>query len=139
MDEQGLYVCWAAFAGLPPRSLSHAHALRLKQRIAAAVVAAGMGRAPAAQDPVDAALREQGEVPRTPDNTLFIGTFGQVEDAFDALRIVAVAEAGVSRIVEGSPSPSMDCFLRPRVFASRRGGWGLACVLSAPASKLLLE
>ena len=61
------------------------------------------------------------------------------EDAFDTLRMVEVAEAGVSRIVEGNPSPRTDCFLRPSVLVSRKGGWGLACVLSAPASKLLLE
>ncbi|GJE89626.1 hypothetical protein PsYK624_057300 [Phanerochaete sordida] len=88
MDEQGLYVCWAAFAGLPPRPLSPARALRLKQRIAGAVVAAGMGAAPPAQDPVDAALRAQGAVPRAPGSALYIGTFGQVEDAFDAAGLV---------------------------------------------------
>ncbi|EKM61634.1 uncharacterized protein PHACADRAFT_248351 [Phanerochaete carnosa HHB-10118-sp] len=121
IEEQGLYVCFAAYADLPPRPLSPTRAMRLKHRIASAVVRAGMGYAGDAEaaDPIDCALRERGALPPVPVSTLYTGTYGQVWDAFEAAGLVARTcdEAGfpngrtsfcLSHWCGGSPSQPHD-------------------------------
>lgn len=110
-EGQGLYIRLASQTPSPTRTgpLSASRALRLKHRIARAVVSAGMDYAPdaAAAEPLDGALRARGALPPVPVSSLYRGTYGQVMAAF--------AAAGLTTSVcDESGFPDGACAALPR-------------------------
>ncbi|KIP03618.1 hypothetical protein PHLGIDRAFT_121410 [Phlebiopsis gigantea 11061_1 CR5-6] len=107
IEEQGLYIRFASSAAsssslagsenIVPRQLSPTRAMRLKHRIASAVLKAGMDAgSEEAADPLDCALRQRGALPPAPASCFYRGTYGQVMQAFQSAGLTATAcdEAG---------------------------------------------
>ncbi|PCH34189.1 hypothetical protein WOLCODRAFT_135558 [Wolfiporia cocos MD-104 SS10] len=107
-EGEGLFIQFASHLSRPHHKLSHSRLLRLKQRIAKAVLAAGMDAAPSTRrvHPMDiprlsrlsrGSIQSTATVPEDNGGALFRGTYGQVMAALHAAGLVTTPckESGV--------------------------------------------
>jgi len=98
-DGEGLFIQFASHRFRPPHKLSGSRLMRLKQRIAKAVLAAGMDSSPAAEkgDPMEVpnlsriscgSIQSTDSGPVEDQGSLFRGTYGQVMTALQSVGLV---------------------------------------------------
>ncbi|KAF9820008.1 hypothetical protein IEO21_01670 [Rhodonia placenta] len=107
-ESKGLYIRFASHRYRPPHKLSNSRLLRLKHRIAKAVMAAGMDSSPAGEkeDPIRVhqlsrasygSIQSTDSLPEEGSGSLFRGTYGQVMSALQSVGLVTTPckESGV--------------------------------------------
>ncbi|EED82758.1 predicted protein [Postia placenta Mad-698-R] len=107
-ESKGLYIRFASHRYRPPHKLSNSRLLRLKHRIAKAVMAAGMDSSPAGEkeDPIRVhqlsrasygSIQSTDSLPEQGSGSLFRGTYGQVMSALQSVGLVTTPckESGV--------------------------------------------
>lgn len=107
-DGEGLYIQFASHRFRPPHKLSNSRLLRLKHRIAKAVLAAGMDSSPSTEkdDPIMVptlsrvsygSIQSTDPLPGDETGSLFRGTYGQVMSALQSVGLITTPckESGV--------------------------------------------
>ncbi|KAI0931541.1 hypothetical protein AcW1_001083 [Taiwanofungus camphoratus] len=109
-ESGGLYIQFASHPLRPPCKLSYSRVLRLKHRIAKAVLAAGMDSSPTSEvgDPMNMAtlsrlscgsINSTDDVPEDVPGSLYRGTYGQVMTALQAVGLTTTPckETGIEQ------------------------------------------